>query len=247
VTSGSSILRKYNRLSDSDKKVYLNELGVDSLNPWTRFDPPIVDLTTKYEPEDRNISRQEAALISSVDGETFSRSLVMAALGAYLLQQIFSKMGLSLWDLKWEIARDGSDLLFVDTIDTDSVRVTFNIERDGKSYFVHFNKQAMRDYYRIIHGDWLSAVNEAKKIAAQSGRVFTEILYEGQKDNKYPGTPVIDDTFHDLQKQKFGMIQDFVQGKGNDLQQRAEEIALAEIDYYRSANKIGEYEELNAG
>jgi phosphoribosylaminoimidazole-succinocarboxamide synthase len=246
VTSGSSILRKYSRLSDSGKKAYLNELGVDSLNPWTRFDPPIVDLTTKYEPEDRNISRQEAALISSTDGETFSRSLVMAALGAYLLQQIFSKMGLSLWDLKWEIARDGSDLLFVDTIDTDSVRVTFNVDRDGKSYFVHFNKQAMRDYYKIMHGDWLNAVNEAKKTAARSGRAFTEILAEGQEENIYPGTPVIEEQFHNLQKQKFEMIQGFIQGKEGDLQKEAEQIALAEIAYYEKAGKLGEYEALNA-
>jgi hypothetical protein len=170
----------------------------------------------------------------------------MAALGAYLLQQIFSKMGLSLWDLKWEIARDGSDLLFVDTIDTDSVRVTFNVDRDGKSYFVHFNKQAMRDYYKIMHGDWLNAVNEAKKTAARSGRAFTEILAEGQEENKYPGTPVIEEQFHNLQKQKFEMIQGFIQGKEGDLQKEAEQIALAEIAYYEKAGKLGEYEALNA-
>lgn len=247
VTSGSSILRKYNRLSDPDKTAYLNELGVESLQPWTRFDRPLVDLTTKYEPEDRNISLQEAALISSVDGETFARSMVMAVLGAFLLQQIFSKMGLSLWDLKWEIARDGDELLFVDTIDTDSVRVTFNLDRGGRSYYVHFNKQAMRDYYKIMHSDWLNAVNEAKKLAAQSGRPFTAILSEGQKESKYPGTPAIDEQFHNLQKQKFEMIQGFIQGKEGDIHKEAERIALAEIDYYEKAGKIREYADLNAG
>jgi phosphoribosylaminoimidazole-succinocarboxamide synthase len=246
VTSGSSILRKYSRLSDSDKNAYLDELGVDALSPWTRFDPPIVDLTTKYEPEDRNISRQEAALISGVDGDTFSRSMIMAILGAYLLQQIFYRMGLFLWDLKWEIARDGDNLVFVDTIDTDSVRVTFNMTRNNKSYFVHFNKQAMRDYYKIMHSDWLKAVNEAKKLAAQSGRPFTEILSEGQKKYEYPGTPVIDEKFLDIQKQKFAMIQNFILGKEKDLQHEAEKIACAEIEYYASVKKAGEYEELNA-
>jgi phosphoribosylaminoimidazole-succinocarboxamide synthase len=246
VTSGSSILKKYSRLSESDKKAYLNELGVDSLNPWTRFAPPIVDLTTKYEPEDRNISRQEAALISSVDGETFARSMVMAVLGAYLLQQIFSNMGLSLWDLKWEIARHGKDLLFVDTIDTDSVRVTYNIARDNKSYFVHFNKQAMRDYYKIKHGDWLRSVNDAKKIAAQSGRSFTDILSEGQQKKEYPANPDIDEKFLKIQTAKFNMIQGFIQGTGNDVKQSAEETAMAEIDYYESVGKLQEYEALNA-
>ncbi|MCK5504717.1 MAG: hypothetical protein KAJ10_06120 [Thermodesulfovibrionia bacterium] len=246
VTSGSSILKKFNRLGDSDKAAYLNELGVDALNPWTRFDPPIVDLTTKYEPEDRNISRQEAALISSLDGGTFSKSLVMAALGAYLLQQIFSKMGLHLWDMKWEIARDGDNLVFVDTIDTDSVRVTYNISRDNKTYFVHFNKQAMRDYYKIMHGEWLNAVNDAKKIAAQSGRPFTEILSEGQKKNEYAKTPDVDKGFLDIQTAKFNMIQSFVQNKGQDLTKEAERIAQAELDYYLSSNKKEEYEALNS-
>jgi phosphoribosylaminoimidazole-succinocarboxamide synthase len=210
VTNGASILRKYSRLGDSEKTAYLNDLGVDSLSAWSRFDPPIVDLTTKYEPEDRNISRQEAALISSLDGEMFGKSMIMAVLGAFMLQRIFSKMGLSLWDMKWEIARDGNELVFVDTIDTDSVRVTYNMSREGRDYFVHFNKQAMRDYYKIIHSDWLNAVNESKKEAAKSGNAFTGILSEGQKSGKYPANPEIDAPFLELQKRKFVMIQDFI-------------------------------------
>jgi len=246
VTTGSSILKKYDRLSEADKKAYLNELGVSSLSPWTRFDPPIVDLTTKYEPEDRNISRQEASMISGVDGDTFSRSLVMAILGAYMLQQVFDGMGLSLWDLKWEIARDGKKLLFVDTIDTDSVRVTFNMKRKDKSYFVHFNKQAMRDYYRIMHPDWIAAVNEAKKIAAQAGRPFTDVLKEGQAKKKYAGTPVVDKAFLDIQTEKFMMIQSYILDSTQDLKREAKRIANKELDYYLKSGKIKEYEKLNA-
>ncbi len=246
ITSGSSVLRKYDAMNDAGKKAYLNELGVDSLEPWHRFETPLVDLTTKYEPEDRNLSRQEAALISGLDGDTFSRTQVMAVLGAQLLQQIFSRMGLNLWDMKWEIARDGDDLVFVDTIDTDSVRVTFNLEKDGKTYFVHFNKQAMRDYYKLIHADWLSAVNESKKLAAQSGRAFTEILSEGQKDGTYLANPDIDKPFLDIQKAKFEMIQSFIKDQSQDLTKEAEKIAASEIEYYSSAGKLAGYEKLNA-
>jgi phosphoribosylaminoimidazole-succinocarboxamide synthase len=246
VTNGASILRKYNRLGDAEKAAYLNDLGVDSLSAWSRFDPPIVDLTTKYEPEDRNISRQEAALISSLDGEMFGKSMIMAVLGAYMLQRIFSKMGLSLWDMKWEIARDDKELVFVDTIDTDSVRVTYNMEMDNKSYFVHFNKQAMRDYYKIIHSDWLDAVNASKKEAAKSGNPFTEILAEGQKSGKYPKNPEINVSFLELQKRKFVMVQDFIQGKGGDILEEAQKIAFGEIEYYTEAGKLAEYEALNA-
>ncbi|MDO8282521.1 MAG: phosphoribosylaminoimidazolesuccinocarboxamide synthase [Thermodesulfovibrionia bacterium] len=247
ITSGSSILKKFSALSDSDKKTYLNELGLDKpLTPWTRFDRPLVDLTTKYEPEDRNISRQEASLISGLDGDTFSQSLIMAVLGALLLQQIFSKMGLNLWDLKWEIAKDGDDLIFVDTIDTDSVRVTFNLQRDNKTYFVHFNKQAMRDYYRIMHPDWISAVNECKKLAAHSGRPFTEILSAGQKSGPYPANPAIDKAFLNIQKAKFEMIQRFIKDQSLNLSNEAEKIAVSEIEYYASFGKLDEYEKLNA-
>ncbi len=247
ITSGSSILRKYNALSQSHKNAYLRELGLDrELSPWTRFESPLVDLTTKYEPEDRNISRQEAALISSLDGETFARSMVMAILGAYMLRQIFSGMGLYLWDLKWEIAKDGNDLVFVDTIDTDSVRVTMNITDNDKSYFVHFNKQVMRDYYRIMHPDWLNAVNDAKKAAARSGRPFTEILTEGQGKGDYPANPEIDKTFLDLQKDKFEMIQHFIQNQDQDMGREAEKIAKAELDYYFTSGHREAYEALNA-
>ena len=247
ITSGSSILRKYDALSDGNKKAYLSELGLDRpLSPWSRFDSPLVDLTTKYEPEDRNISRQEAALISSLDGETFSRSMVMAILGAFMLQQIFSRMGLYLWDLKWEIAKDCDNLVFVDTIDTDSVRVTMNIIDNDKSYFVHFNKQVMRDYYKIMHPDWLNAVNEAKKAAAQSGRPFTDILSEGQTRGDYPANPDIDKRFLDLQKQKFELIQHFIQNQEQDMSIEAEKIAKAELDYYFSSGNREKYEALNA-
>jgi phosphoribosylaminoimidazole-succinocarboxamide synthase len=247
ITSGSSILRKYNALSEADKKAYLNELGLDRpLSPWATFDTPLVDLTTKYEPEDRNISRQEAALISSLDGETFSMSLVMAILGAFMLQQIFSRMGLNLWDLKWEIAKDRDQLVFVDTIDTDSVRVTMNINEHDRSYFVHFNKQAMRDYYRIMHGDWINAVNDAKKSAAQSGRPFTEILTEGQVRGDYPSHPDIDRTFLDLQRDKFALIRHFIQNQEQDMSREAEKIARAELDYYFSSGNREKYEALNA-
>ena len=185
-------------------------------------------------------------MISSVDGQTFARSIAMAVLGAFLLQQIFSRMGLYLWDMKWEIAREGKMLYFVDTIDTDSVRVTKDIDHKSTSYFVHFNKQAMRDYYRIMHADWLEAVNDAKKKAAQSGRPFTEILAEGQRSGNYAANPEINASFLEIQTAKFNMIRDFIQNQGRDVSSEAEKIAQDEIRYYESTGKIEEYGKLNA-
>jgi phosphoribosylaminoimidazole-succinocarboxamide synthase len=246
ITSGSSILRKYNRLGEADRASYLKELGVESLTPWSTFETPVVDLTTKYEPEDRNTSLQEASCISGLDGTAFSKTIAMAMLGAFMVREIFNKMGLCLWDLKWEIARDGDDLVFVDTIDTDSVRVTYNLEREGRRYFVHFNKQSMRDYYRIMHADWYAAVNEAKKIAAGSGRPFTEILAEGQAKKEYPQNPVIEERFLEIQKRKFRMIQDFVADQSIDSGKPAETIAIEELKFYEDAGKLSDYEALNS-
>jgi len=246
ITSGSSILRKYNRLGEADRASYLKELGVESLTPWSEFKTPIVDLTTKYEPEDRNISLQEASCISGLDGKSFSKTIVMAMLGAFMVREIFNSMGLFLWDLKWEIARNGDDLVFVDTIDTDSVRVTYNLEREGRKYFVHFNKQSMRDYYRIMHADWYAAVNDAKKIAAGSGRPFTEILAEGQARKEYPQNPVIDERFLHIQKRKFRMIQEFIAGQSTDSGTQAKTIASEELKFYEDAGKLAEYEALNS-
>jgi hypothetical protein len=104
----------------------------------------------------------------------------------------------------------------------------------------------MRDYYKIIHAEWYGAVNDAKKIAAKTGKPFTEILSKGQKENRYPVNPTVDSGFLDIQKDKFSMIQSFIQNHEQDMRKEAERIAHAEIDYYMSSNKREQYEELNS-
>ncbi|MCF7921964.1 MAG: hypothetical protein K9M55_04615 [Candidatus Marinimicrobia bacterium] len=245
VTSGSSILRKYKALSDSGKQAYLRELGVDNeLVPWQTFKSPLIDLTTKYEPEDRNISRQEALLVSGIGGKLFSESLVRAILASFMVHRIFDRMGLNLWDLKWEIARDGQDLVFVDTLDTDSVRATLTCKVEGHNYIVNFNKQSMRDYYIIVHDDWYAAVNKTKKEAAETGENFTDILKAGQRKGLYPATPVVDAAFMKIQEDKYLVIKKFITGEGN--KQEVEEIARREVDYFLHTKNKELYKKLNA-
>jgi hypothetical protein len=104
----------------------------------------------------------------------------------------------------------------------------------------------MRDYYKIMQPEWLGAVNEAKKAAAQSGKPFTDILSEGQKRNEYPSNPVVDEIFLDIQKEKFSMIQSFIQNQDQEPGKEAERIAGLEIAYYDSVNKLDEYLKLNS-
>ena len=72
------------------------------------------------------------------------------------------------------------------SIDTDSFRAT-SILKDGEERFViHYNKQAMRDYYKIAHAGWLAAVGEAKKDARAEGVPFVDILRSRQASGDVP-------------------------------------------------------------
>lgn len=261
VTSGSSILRIYDALQGAAKTQYLNELGqTKPLTPWSTFNTPINDFTTKYEPSDRSISKQEAALISCINGDLFVDSIILSQLASYVVQDIFATLGLYLWDLKWEIATKNGALVFVDTIDTDSVRATLKVEQPtqslepnldkhlGQGCFIHFNKQAMRDYYKIMHPDWLDGVNDAKKIADAKHSPFTDILLAGQKNKHYPDTPIADPDFLKIQQYKFEYIANFVQQEGqpSDYKRQALDIAKQEIAYYSDAGKFEHYMSLNA-
>jgi phosphoribosylaminoimidazole-succinocarboxamide synthase len=245
VTSGSSILRKYNALNESGKQAYLRELGVaNELAPWQTFKNPLIDLTTKYEPEDRNITRQEALLVSGIGGDLFKESLVRAILASFMVHRIFNRMGLNLWDLKWEIARDGENLVFVDTLDTDSVRATLMCKVENNNYIVNFNKQAMRDYYICVHDDWYAAVNKTKKAAAQSGENFTDILKAGQEKGLYPETPDVDTAFMKIQEDKYQVIKNFITGEGN--KQDVADISRREVEYFLNSKNRELYKKLNA-
>lgn len=241
VTSGSSVLMHYESLTGADKSSYAKELGVpEPLKAWMMYTQPRNDFTTKYEPSDRRVSNQEAALISSLTGAQFNESVMLTTLASYVVRQVFARMGLTLWDLKWEMAKNEDELVFVDTIDTDSVRATYalNTKMDGKPYVlqIHFNKQSMRDYYQIQHADWYGALQDAKKRAKEIGQPFTEILSQGQADKRYPQTPVVDETFLQIQQRKFAFVDAFIRGVNVDKQ--AKTIAQDELNYYIKAGKF---------
>ncbi len=248
ITPGSSIYRKYLRMGEKEKEAFLDDLGLkESLAPWTMFSKPLVDFTTKYEPEDRNISLQEALYISGCSGERFKDIIRMSILGSILVHRFFEQLGLLLWDLKWEIAKDGERLVFVDTIDTDSVRVTGRIEYRGRYYFVNFNKQSMRDYYKIMHPQWFEAVQSAKSEAARTGESFLDRLKAGQKRGYYPETPEVDGDFISIQEEKFDALILYLYGRasGPETTARLTAAGRKEIYYYESNNVLDQFAEIN--
>ena len=87
-------------MSEAARTAYQQELGIASaMEPWTMLSPPIFDLTSKYEPEDRNVSKQEALLMSGLSGQHFLDTVKMALLGGYAVKDTLDQIGLLLWEL----------------------------------------------------------------------------------------------------------------------------------------------------
>ncbi len=248
ITSGSSVYRKYLKLPDAQKRNFERELGSDGeLQAWKYLATPIVDFTSKYEPEDRAVTKQEALNMSGLDAGAFNEMGKLAVLGGWAVRVLVEKMGLQLWDLKWEFARDGEDLVFVDTIDTDSFRAT-SILNDGDDRFViHYNKQAMRDYYKIAHAEWLGAVGEAKNDARVEGVPFVDLLRSRQASGDVPEDPEVDGDFLSIQVEKMNLIKDCILGRkdGADVTQALEDCGRREVAFYTAANWRGDLLKLN--
>jgi len=249
ITGGSSVLKKYSGLTDSGKRAYEAELGLTkAMEAWQYLPRPIFDLTSKHEPEDRNVTKQEALLMSGLEADAFLTVVKMSVLGAWAVRQLLDEVGLLLWDIKWEFAVDDGNFYYVDTIDTDSFRATAFLETEGKKLVLHYNKQAMRDYYKIAHADWFGHVNEAKKEAQKTGTPFTQVLKAGQASGKYLNTPVVDAGFLDLQARKMDIIRQHVLGQTPAEVSKAalREVGIAEVDFYKERGFFDEYCKANA-
>ena len=249
ITGGSSVLKTYGSLTDSGKRAFEAELGLSKpMAAWQFLDKPVFDLTSKHEPQDRSVSKQEALLMSGLEAEAFVTVIKLTILGAWAVRQLLDEIGLLLWDIKWELAVDDGDFYYVDTIDTDSLRATSFLEIEGKKLVVHYNKQAMRDYYKIAHADWYAGVNEAKNEAQRTGAPFKQVLKDGQTAGKWPHTPVVDEEFLTLQAKKMDLIRQHVLGEADAATVKAglHEVGLAEVAFYQNRGFFDSYAKANA-
>ncbi|MEX2579839.1 MAG: phosphoribosylaminoimidazolesuccinocarboxamide synthase [Verrucomicrobiales bacterium] len=248
ITSASSVYRAYAAMDEGGRRAFERELGVSGpLKAWRYLERPIGDFTSKFEPEDRMVAKQEALTMSGLSGAQFAESGKMAVLGAWMVRQLVEEIGLRMWDIKWEFAKDGKDLVFVDTIDTDSFRATMFLEEGGERFAIHYNKQAMRDYFSLLHEDWIAGIKTAKSLGRREGVAFTEILEAGQARGVYPGTPSVEEGFLAIQRRKMTAIRDFVLGAAEAAVVRSELEAagLEEIGFYRSAGKLDAFRKIN--
>lgn len=249
VTSGSSILKKYQSLGEPAKRAYEQELGLSKpMGVWEMLERPIYDLTSKYEPEDRAVSKQEALLMSGLSGQDFLQTIKMAILGGWAVRELLETAGLLLWDLKWEFAVDREELLFVDTIDADSFRATTFLDVEGRRLVIHYNKQAMRDYYRLVHPGWYAGINDAKVQAQRAGIPFKQVLKEGQAAGRWPATPAVDPLFLELQARKTVLIREHVlsQRPAEAIKADLQAAGEAEVAFYKSKGLLNDLLAANA-
>jgi phosphoribosylaminoimidazole-succinocarboxamide synthase len=129
------------------------------------FPYPIVEFFTKLEPSDRFLTRQEALEVGGLLPEELDELVAVSLLLAVRLRDLFSPLGLELWDGKFEFAfQPGKDdfrsFLLVDSIGPDELRL---IGPGG----VHFSKEFLRRAYRGT--PWYQAMEKAKKLAKDRG------------------------------------------------------------------------------
>ena len=248
ITSASSVYRKYQAMDEKSRQAFEHELGATRpLEAWQYLEKPIGDFTSKFEPEDRMVSKQEALVMSGLSGQQFVDSGKLAILGAWAVRQLVEEIGLLMWDIKWEFAKDGDDLVFVDTIDTDSFRATMFLDFEGERYVNHYNKQAMRDYFTLLHSDWIADVKAAKELGQQEGVAFTELLEQGQDAGDYAATPEVEAAFLDLQERKMTAIREYMLGAAGaeEVKVRLQETGRAEIEFYRAKGVLDGFRKIN--
>ena len=248
ITSGSSVYRKYLKMDEAARKSFEQELGVSqALEAWKMLERPVSDCTSKFEPEDRMVSKQEALVMSGLTGDMWVKSGKMAVLGAWFVKHLLEKIGLCLWDIKWEFAKDGDDVVFVDTIDTDSFRATGFVEHGGDRYVMNYNKQSMRDYFTIAHSDWTDAIDDAKARASAEGVAFTELLKAGQDAGTYAATPEVAADFMAIQVAKMDDIKAHMLGSKEPDEVKAGLLKAGEdeIKYYEGIGKLEMFRKMN--
>jgi phosphoribosylaminoimidazole-succinocarboxamide synthase len=132
-------------------------------NQW--FDFPVLEFFTKLEPKDRFLSVQEAAVLSGLSAEEFSRMTELALDVSLALHELFGAAGIELWDGKVEMlvhrAAENSpaEIILADSIGPDELRLLF----DGHQ----LSKEMIRQFYR--GSAWEKSLKEAQRIAFERG------------------------------------------------------------------------------
>jgi phosphoribosylaminoimidazole-succinocarboxamide synthase len=247
--AGSSIEQRYRKAVQSGNAAaaeqLLRGLGLDKpIVAWGKFDDMLYDCSTKYEDHDRYLGWQEAVHVSGVDHDVFDTVIELLAFCTIMVNRVFAELGFILWDMKWEAAVDGAEVVVVDTVDHDSIRITSDELVDGRRCYTHFNKQAVRDYYRILHPEWVAALDDAKARAEAdpTARTFMSVYEEGVALRQYPPIPPLDPDFAAIQTRKYDKVAGGASGRlPIDADGGIRAIVEDEVRYYAGRGRGDEF------
>lgn len=143
---------------------YLADLGLKEVpSAATKFDPALVEFSTKLESSDRYLTKKEIADMGVVtEGELKALRTQTQDIVAEL-EKLFATFGVKLWDGKVEYAfgkkkaNGDRELLLVDSIGPDELRLTY----EG----LPLSKEFLRQLYGST--SWYAAVKKSKELATE--------------------------------------------------------------------------------
>ncbi len=141
----------------------------------------MVEFFTKLEPTDRFLSIDEAKKIAGLSTEEMDKLISQSLLIALRIKDLFSSIGLELWDGKFEFSfveeNQKREFQLVDSIGPDELRL---LGPNG----AHCSKEFLRKVYR--DSPWYLAAEKAKVLAKERGtkewkKICVEELGESPK------------------------------------------------------------------
>lgn len=124
-----------------------------------RFSEPLIECTTKYSPgADQRLSDAEAIALAKLGEGSYAEACQFVSNASRTLSSFFAAHGFNRLDGKWEVAitYQGPSFVAVDSYSPDEMRL---IGQDGRSH----DKDPLRQYYELHHGDWYKKLLAAKR------------------------------------------------------------------------------------
>jgi len=161
---GSSLFKKIKELEGKDEelKKFLSQYGLtEPPKPGDFFPETCYDFTTKFEPQDRRITNDEAYRISGLSKEQFEELENLRNKVVKLISGRADEVGFKDYDGKQEY-------IFSNKVMLADVAGTFDEDRfmlNGEQ----ISKEFLRQYYKKYQSEWYNACEITKKKAKENG------------------------------------------------------------------------------